>query len=229
MSEIVRHVPNFETRPDTAVARIMVLEAQRSYVDALRLVLDITEDLHVVSVETEFSSIRERVKDLRLGLVITSNRPDVGLTGLDVVEALRDRGDGVARQDPAVPVVVLSSFPTPVLAQTARTFSNVSVVAKERPITDVVRSLRSAFRGQPVFVGIHDDPFHFTSAEVEVLEALVMGHTASSIADELHLSVHAIRARIRGVLTKTSSTSQLEAVSKAIRAGVIAPPPVVGY
>lgn len=48
--------------------------------------------------------------------------------------------------------------------------------------------------------------------------------TATEIAEQLCLSVHAIRARIRGLLQKTFSTSQLEAVTKATRAGLVVPP-----
>ena len=98
------------------------------------------------------------------------------------------------------------------------------MVSKQAPITDVVRGLRSAVRGDRVFLGVNVDPFGLSRAETEVLEALVQGGTATSIAEDLHLSVHAIRARIRGVLVKTNSSSQLEAVSKTIALGVVAPP-----
>ena len=69
------------------------------------------------------------------------------------------------------------------------------------------------------------DPYSLTPAEMEVLEYLAAGLNASVISNELCLSVHAIRARIRGLLTKTESSSQLEAVAKATRAGLVVPPP----
>jgi len=211
------------------VAKLMVLEDQRSYSDALRLALDLTEDLRVVATDVHPSSACRKAIELGVGLIVASDSPAPGWTSLEFAQLLVEESSKVARtprREPLLPIVLLSSYPTAGLAEAARVFGNVSVVSKSSPITDVVRSLRSALRGQRVFHGVNSDPFGLTKAEIEVLEALVRGGTATSIAEDLHLSVHAIRARIRGVLTKSGSTSQLEAVSKGIASGVVAPPPI---
>ena len=212
------------------VAKLMVLDGQRSYLDALRLALDITGDLRVVASDVHATTACQRAMELGVSVVVASNSPSPGWTGLGLVNQLLKESTqltGTPRREPLIPVVILTEYPTAGLAEAARGYGNVSVVSKRSPITDVVRSLRSASRGQRVFLGIHEDPFRLTKAEIEVLEALVQGGTATSIAADLHLSVHAIRARIRGVLTKSNSTSQLEAVSKGISYGVVAPPPIV--
>lgn len=217
-SDLIGAAPNV-----SADATIAVFDAQRSYVDALRLALDITEDLRVVSSDTEHEAGIERLAKLEPSLLVTSNRPFEGVTGLDLIEELRS----VPRtHGQVIPIVVLTAYPTPGLATAARMYSGVSVVSKHRPITDIVRSLRSVVRGKELFIGIQEDPYSLSRAELEVLELLVRGYSAAAIADLLHLSVHAIRARIRGVLVKTDSTSQLESVAKAIGAGVVAPPPL---
>lgn len=213
-----------------STAKLIVLDRQRSYLDALRLALDITEDLCVVASDVHATPACRRAVELGVDAVVTSNSPSPGWTGLDLVNRLLQGSSQMtvmSRRQPIVPIVILTEYPTAGLAEAARSYENVSVVSKRSPITDVVRSLRSAVRGQRVFLGINEDPFGLTKAEIEVLEALVHGGTATSIATDLHLSVHAIRARIRGVLTKSNSTSQLEAVSKGISNGVVAPPPIV--
>lgn len=202
----------------------MLFEHQRSYSDALRLALDITEDLRVVVSDGDPELAPQLVTELGIDLVVTSNLPLPGWPALSIAAKLRARGDGGRKQSPCVPILILTAYPTPWLVDAAKTYSNVSVVSKQAPITDVVRGLRSAVRGDRVFLGVNVDPFGLSRAETEVLEALVQGGTATSIAEDLHLSVHAIRARIRGVLVKTNSSSQLEAVSKTIALGVVAPP-----
>ena len=215
---------------DNSAAKLMVLDGQRSYLDALRLALDMTEDLRVVASDVHVTEACRRAVDLGVSVVVASNSPSPGWTGLGLVNQFLKESTqmtGTPRREPIIPIVILTEYPTAGLAEAARVYGNVSVVSKRSPITDVVRSLRSVVRGQRVFLGINEDPFGLTKAEIEVLEALVHGGTATSIAADLHLSVHAIRARIRGVLTKSNSTSQLEAVSKGISNGVVAPPPIV--
>ena len=210
----------------TAPHTIVVFEDQRSYVDALRLALDITEDLRVVAAESELQEGLDRIGEVDPSLVLMSCHFGSGSTAFDVIQELRST-DAAARHSRNIPVVILTSYATPGVAKAAQSWPYVSVLSKRRPITDVVRSMRRAIQGEEVYLGVADDPYGLSPAEFEVLELLVLGHNASVIADALHLSVHAIRARIRGLLTKTDSTSQLESVSKAIGAGVVAPPPVL--
>ena len=125
---------------------------------------------------------------------------------------------------PVTPIVILTAFPAPAVARQASGLSSVTVMSKRSTVTEIVSGLRRALLGRPNAMAIVDDPFFLSPAELEVLELLSAGLTATTIAEDLCLSVHAIRARIRGILTKTMSTSQLEAVAKATRAGIVVPP-----
>jgi two-component system response regulator DevR len=60
-----------------------------------------------------------------------------------------------------------------------------------------------------------------TDREREVLKLLARGATNKAIAAELFLSVNTIRNYVQGILTKLDAHSKLEAVSTAVRAGVI--------
>ena len=215
-----------ERTHQTSLSTIVVFENQRSYVDALRLALDITEDLRVVAAEGEVDEGLTRIAEVDPTIVVTACQFGSGSNAFDVIENLRSP-ESVSRHNRNVPVVILTSYPTPGIAKAAQHWPMVSVISKHRPITDVVRGMRRAVQGEEVYLGVADDPYGLSPAEFEVLELLVRGHNAAVIADELHLSVHAIRARIRGLLTKTDSASQLESVSKAIGAGVVAPPPLI--
>jgi DNA-binding NarL/FixJ family response regulator len=60
-----------------------------------------------------------------------------------------------------------------------------------------------------------------TDRERELLQHLARGQTNKVIAAELHLSVNTVRNYVQSVLTKLNAHSKLEAVSTAVREGII--------
>ncbi len=202
--------------------RLIVVDDQRSFAEALKLALGLTDDLRVVGLEQGAGAGLALVDSIRPDLIVTSYRLIGTVTGLDLARQVRDKERAEARE--FTPVVVLTAFPAPAVIRRAREIPNVVVLSKRSAITEIVSGLRRAVDGGPSVGVVVDDPYSLSPAEMEVLEFLSAGHNASSIAADLHLSVHAIRARIRGLLTKTNSSSQLEAVAKATRAGLVVPP-----
>ena len=60
-----------------------------------------------------------------------------------------------------------------------------------------------------------------TDRERELLHHLARGQTNKVIAADLHLSVNTVRNYVQSVLTKLNAHSKLEAVSTAVREGII--------
>jgi DNA-binding NarL/FixJ family response regulator len=60
-----------------------------------------------------------------------------------------------------------------------------------------------------------------TGREREVLTLLSTGLNANSIALELYLSINTVRKHVQSILLKLHTHSQLEAVSAAVRSGII--------
>jgi DNA-binding CsgD family transcriptional regulator len=60
-----------------------------------------------------------------------------------------------------------------------------------------------------------------TKREEEVLRAMVKGHIKKEIADQLDISLHTVDMHLRSVYRKLHVRTQTEAVSKAIRKGLI--------
>ena len=213
-----------EMTPQSTITKIVVIDSERSYVDALGLALELTSDLRIVAqngeVQKGLADVRRMDADLLIAATLPKSTPD----GLSLVDFLCQDSSRV----PAIPVVFLTAYPNSALAAAAKLYRNVSVVSKQLPVTEVVRNIRTAIGGEEVFAGVHSDPYGLSPAEFEVLEFLVIGKNAASIAQDMHLSIHAIRARIRSLLAKTSSRSQLEAVAKAISHGIVAPPHLRG-
>jgi two-component system response regulator DevR len=63
-----------------------------------------------------------------------------------------------------------------------------------------------------------------TERELEVLNLLVRGSTNKVIAAELYLSVNTVRNYVQSILMKLGTHSKLEAVSTAVRQGIISYP-----
>lgn len=208
------------TESAASYAQILVVDCQRSFVDAFRLALEQTADLRVVAAEEHGTQALERITQVRPDLIVVAHIGPQVPNGIDLVDELRGK-------DPQniTPILVLTPVPTPSLAALAESYPSVSVVSKKQPFDEILDALRLLLNGQVVFSGINTDPYGLSKAEYEVLDYLVRGVLAAQIAEELHLSVHAIRARIRSLLARTDSGSQLEAVSKAMRAGIVSPPP----
>ncbi len=60
-----------------------------------------------------------------------------------------------------------------------------------------------------------------TAREEEVLKFLVKGFTKKEIAEQLSISQHTVDMHLRSVYRKLHVRSQTEAVSKAIRQGIV--------
>jgi DNA-binding NarL/FixJ family response regulator len=204
--------------------RLVLIDEQRSFTDALTLSLTLTGDLRVVAAEQNASDGFHAIEAAQPDLIVTDYRLHGTATGIDLALRVRDMEDRQLHQASRTPVVILTAFPAPSVARQANELEAVSVFSKRSQITDIVSGLRNCIRGSLPEAAVVADPYGLSPAELEVLEHLSDGLTATAIAEDLCLSVHAIRARIRGLLGKTNSTSQLEAVTKATRAGLVVPP-----
>jgi DNA-binding NarL/FixJ family response regulator len=187
------------------------------------LALSLTGDLRVIAADLDACDGFRSIEAARPDLIVADYRLRGSESGIDLATRVRDaeklRADGSL-----VPIVLLTAFPAPAVARQASTLEQVSVLSKQSAVTEIVSALRRAVMGICSESAVVSDPFSLSPAEMEVLEFLAAGMTATMIAEQLCLSVHAIRARIRGLLNKTHSTSQLEAVTKATRAGLVVPP-----
>jgi DNA-binding NarL/FixJ family response regulator len=60
--------------------------------------------------------------------------------------------------------------------------------------------------------------------EIEILQLMAGGASNAAMAQELHLAVNTVRNHVQSILTRLEAHSKLEAVSIALREGIIEPP-----
>lgn len=177
--------------------------------------------------------------------LVARTRPDILL--LDVM--LPD-GNGldliadVKRLSPHTRVVVLTSFTDEHTLERSIESGAIGFASKCSSLSELLATLRQASRGEMVMptgllVGLlkrvprdknasylDDNGWeHLTLREREVLERLALGLPGEKIADELCITPLTVRTHIRNLMSKLGVHSRLEAVTFAMRKGLIEPPP----
>ncbi len=201
-------------------ATVVVIDDQVSYAEAFGLALSTTGDLSLAGRASDGESGVELCLSLRPDIVVTDYRLPSGDTGIDVAKRLRAAGV-------EAPIAILTGFVAPQVTREAKNMQDVSVFSKDLPIVDVVNGLRAALAGKPTSpsgLGSATPGVILSAGELEVIEMLAQGLNATQIAEQLHLSLHTIRSRIKHLLRKLNASSQLEAIATATRLGLVVPP-----
>ncbi|HQU00621.1 MAG TPA: response regulator transcription factor, partial [Acidimicrobiales bacterium] len=110
----------------------------------------------------------------------------------------------------------------------------VGLLGKDRPVEEVVASIRSAAHGEVVirsddFAGLltklrkspNQKTQFLTARELEVLQLLARARSTDKIAEELFISVNTVRNHVANILSKLGVHSKLEAVAVAAREKLI--------
>ena len=222
--------PLLGPRPD-AISLLLVDEHQM-FTEALsRLLADEADLLPQAAV----SSISEAIAEC------TRRPPDVALVDLRV----RDM-DGVAgirairRASPRTAVVVVTDSGDTKAITSAVQAGARGYVVKTRPVDELLAVIRQAAVGEmgltaadvPSVIGriqiAHQRESEarrtfgrLTAREGQILVLLAYGRSTSETAAELHISPLTVRSHVKSILAKLGVHSKLEAVSYALRNGLV--------
>ena len=206
--------------------RVLIVDDHDVLASSLAMVLDAEPDLMSVGVAGTLEKAR--------GMVV-STTPDVIL--LD--HRLPD-GDGVAaigelrRLRPSAQVVVLTASAADHVLVAAIEAGASGFVSKSRSLDELTSAVRAAATGEAVISpemlarllprlqrsgrARHND---LTEREREVLGLLADGLSNAVIAEQLFVSVHTVRNHIANLSAKLGAHSKLEALSIAVRDGLL--------
>jgi DNA-binding NarL/FixJ family response regulator len=213
---------------------IILVDDHQLLTDALTAILQSELDLQVVDVADTCAAARDK---------LSRTCPDVLLLDISLPD-----GDGLSlvpefnRLCPGTYILVLTSFSDEkTLTRAIETGVN-GFVSKERPLSEVITAIRQAAEGEivmptslllgllgrmprtraePAAQSSHE---FLTPREREILAYLARGMSGAQIAAALSISLQTVRTHIRNLLEKLGAHSRLEAVSYALRHGLIEPP-----
>ena len=155
--------------------------------------------------------------------------PDAALIDLCMPE-----GDGVQtirairEHDPHARLMVLSTFSRDEDIRRALDAGALSYVLKDTPVDELVEAICKVARDQPclppriraVLEQANDSPA-LTHRETQVLQAIVDGRSNKEIGSDLHITEGTVKVHVSSVLRKLNVLDRTQAVTLAIRRGLV--------
>lgn len=200
--------------------QLVVVDDHAILLESLAAALSRYDDLDVVGVAQSVAAFTQLVD---------------GLAGFDVAVVDYDLGDGRgtdiigAAHRAGAEVLLMSGGHQLTVGAVAARSGCAGFVSKGAPLDDLAEAVRTVHTGGTVYsrevlMAVSTESSStssLTDRELEILQLLGAGRSASDISRRLHLSIHTIRSHIRSILQKLGAQSQLEAVVKAADAGLI--------
>lgn len=198
--------------------KILLAEDQNMLRDALSQLLQLQPDVASVSQAADGREAIELLKTNPVDVAIL----DVEMpyqTGLDVLEWVKEH-------QPAVKVIIVTTFKRPGYFERAVKADVDAYVLKERSIADLMKTIHTVLAGQKEYspelmevLMTHKNPL--SHQELLVLEAAATGLSNKEIAEKLYLSNGTIRNYMSAILTKLAADNRTEAVRIAQEQGWI--------
>lgn len=215
--------------PAPAPTKIWILEDHEAFAKQIRRLLNGEEDM-------ECSYHFAHPDDLFDKLRFSNERPDImlldlGLPRRDGLEVLGELRSAL----PNIKVIILSSYDDRERVYRAICNGASGYLLKTADPDDIIAGVREVINGAAALSGslakmiLEGFASHgpvqqieqLTSREEDVLRLLVRGMIKKEIADELEISQHTVDMHLRSVYRKLQVRSQTEAVSKALRQGIV--------
>ena len=206
--------------------RVLIVDDHEVLAASLAMVLDAEVDITTAGVATTLEQARALVETTRPDVVLLDHRmPD---------------GDGVAAipelraAQPGIGVVVLTASAADHVLLAAIDAGASGFLSKTRSLEEVTKAVRAAAAGESVISpemlarllprfgrGKAHTADDLTEREREVLGLVAEGLSNAAIAQRLVVSVHTVRNHIASLSAKLGAHSKLEALSIALRQGLL--------
>ena len=209
--------------------RLVIVDDHQIFASSLQSTLEAEDDLSVVGVANDVASAERVLRETRPDVVLLDHRLPDG-DGVQALGRLREAS-------PDTRFVILTASTAEQVLVGAIESGAAGFVSKTRSLAELTAAVRAAAAGEAVIspellarllprMGAGGGPAttRLTQREVEVLELMARGLSNAAIAEQLVVSVHTVRNHVANLSTKLDAHSKLEAVSRALREGLIAAP-----
>jgi len=219
--------------PNTPPIRILLVDDQQMWLEALPALLSSTEELKIVGLATGGEEAVRLCEQEKPELVLL----DMAMPDMDGLEAL---GKLLALQA-GIKVLFLTTYDDVSLIMDGLVGGALGVVLKGSSKSELLRAIKQVHLGNyycdpQVFGKIveyfrqhgklklklrADTSCPLTSREREVLSLKAEGKTNKDIAEALFLSEHTVNTHMKNVLSKLESKNTVEAIDKGRQAGCL--------
>ncbi|OUZ08886.1 hypothetical protein BHE97_12190 [Aeromicrobium sp. PE09-221] len=201
---------------DTAPLSVLVVDDHRVFADLLAYALGHFSDIAEVRIATSATDARLELADRPVDVAVLDVRLGDG-SGLDLIPVAMS---AEAR------AVTLTGYPRRAECDRALGLGACAYLAKDASFTTLTTAVLSASNRAPMVVDTFPEDTlaggNLTPRERDILLHIIDGQDATTIANELSLSVLTVRSHIKSLLSKLGVRSQLEAVALASHSGISA-------
>ncbi|MDP4623515.1 MAG: response regulator transcription factor [Akkermansiaceae bacterium] len=211
------------------ISKIWIVEDHQTFAKNIRRLIEGEDNLEC---PYHFSSPEELFDKLKF----TQDKPDImlldlglpGMNGLEVLVRMR-------KMMPELKVLILSAFDDRERVYRAICNGASGYLLKTADPDEIIEGINDVIHGAAALSGaiatmiLNGFSKHgpveeleaLTSREEDVLKSLVKGYTKKEIGEELDISQHTVDMHLRSIYRKLHVRTQTEAVSKALRQGIV--------
>ena len=210
----------------TSIIRVLIVDDHEVLASSLAKTLDTEPDLLSVGVAGSLKQAAELIRTTAPDVLLLDHRLPDG-DGVAAIGRLRELR-------PSMAVIVLTASPSEHLMVAAVEAGVSGFLSKTRSLAEVTSAVRAAAVGEAVIspemlarllprlggtgrVGAAT----LTEREREILGLIAQGLSNAAIAERLVVSVNTVRNHVANLLAKLGARSKLEALSIAIREGML--------
>ena len=196
--------------------RVVLAEDQAMVRGAFAQLLDLQPDVTVVATAGDGDEALAAVAQHRPDVLLTDIEMP-GRTGLDVAQALSERGDTTR-------VLIFTTFARSGYLRRAMDAGVAGYVLKDAPIADLVSALRRVHAGERVVapelaMAAWDSADPLTPRERELLQEVTTGASNADIAARLNLAEGTVRNYLSTAMAKLGARNRSEAANTARERG----------
>jgi DNA-binding NarL/FixJ family response regulator len=205
---------------DALKIRVLCVDDHPVVRDGIAAIINLQPDMMLAGAAATGGEALERFFELRPDVALVDLRlPD--MSGFDLIKAIRDKS-------PKARIIVLSSHEGDVDIQRALEAGAQGYVVKgivREELLETIRSVHAGKRRLPAAVAqklaehMADEPI--SPRELEVLSLMAAGRRNKEIAGELSIAEDTVKMHVRNILSKLQVNDRTEAVTIALRRGII--------
>ena len=205
---------------DPKKIRVLCIDDHPTVREGLATIINLQSDMALVAAAATGQEGLHQFRTLRPDVTVVDLRLP-GMSGFEVIEQIKE-------EFPNARIIVLSSHEGDVDIRRALDAGAQGYVVKgmvREELLDVIRSVHAGKKRLPAAVAQtlaeHISSDMVSSREIEVLSLISAGKRNKEIAAELSIAEDTVKMHVRNILSKLQASDRTEAVTIALRRGII--------
>lgn len=199
--------------------KVLLVDDHRLFAKSLEIVLEDFKEIESFVSTRDVEHIINTLHDMK---------PDILLLDINLKNLKEEDGLAVARnilkEIPGQKIVILTGYDLPVYRHEAQKIGARGFVNKNIEPEDLVGILLRVMKGEMCFTNARSILIEeLTDSEKEILQLVSYGLKRKEIAAQLFISERTVSNHLQHIFEKLQVSSAVEAVTKAIKMGYIAP------